>query len=122
MSTAHPAGSSWKDGEVARRFLDERRAAIPLGDEQAAILLRLARHFVPEPSRLLDLGCGDGFLARAAMVAFPQAQAVLIDHSEPMLRRAHEAMRPFEDRCEIRYGDLSDPLSPQVGDGAFDLI
>src|SRR5436305_8805595 len=39
-----------------------------------------------------------------------------------MLRRAHEAMRPFGDRCEIRHGDLSDPLPPQVGDGPFDLI
>src|SRR3954447_8766648 len=115
MSTAHPAGSSWKDGEVARRFLDERRAARPLGDEQAALLLRPARHFVPEPVRLLDLGCGDGFLARAVMASFPQAQAVLIDHSEPMLQRAHEAMRPFGDRYEIRFGDLVDMLSPQVG-------
>jgi SAM-dependent methyltransferase len=39
-----------------------------------------------------------------------------------MLGRAGEAMRPFSGRCEIRHGDLSDPLPPQVGVGPFDLI
>jgi tRNA (cmo5U34)-methyltransferase len=120
--TAEAAGSSWKDAEVARRFLDERRRAIPLGDEQVAVLLRLARHFVPQPGRVADLGCGDGFLARAVLSEFPTAHAVLIDHSEPMLRRAHEAMSPFSGRCEIRHGDLSESLPGRVGDGPFDLI
>jgi predicted GNAT family acetyltransferase len=60
-------GSSWKDAEVARRFLDERRRAVPLGDEQVAILLRVARRFVPQRGRAIDLGCGDGFLARAVL-------------------------------------------------------
>jgi ubiquinone/menaquinone biosynthesis C-methylase UbiE len=115
-------GSSWQDAEVARRFLDERRRAIPLGDEQVAILLRLARRFVPQPGRVVDLGCGDGFLARAVLSEFPAAHALLIDHSEPMLRRAHEAMRPFSGRTEIRPGELSDPLPPQLGAGPFDLI
>jgi tRNA (cmo5U34)-methyltransferase len=116
------AGSSWKDADVARQFLDDRRRAIPLGDEHVAILLRVARHFAPEPGRVIDLGCGDGFLARAVLSEFPKAHALLIDHSEPMLRRAHEAMGPFSGRSEIRHGDLSDPLPPQVGDGPFDLI
>jgi ubiquinone/menaquinone biosynthesis C-methylase UbiE len=120
--TANAAGSSWKDAEVARRFLDERRRAIPLGDEQVAVLLRLARRFVPQPGRVIDLGCGDGFLARAVLSEFPTAHALLIDHSEPMVRRAHEAMSPFSGRYEIRHGDLSEPLRGVIGDGPFDLI
>jgi ubiquinone/menaquinone biosynthesis C-methylase UbiE len=115
-------GASWKDAEVAGRFLDERRRAIPLGDEQVAVLLRLARHFVPQPARVADLGCGDGFLARAVLSEFPTSHALLIDHSEPMLRRAHESMRPFSGRYEIRHGDLSEPLRGVIGDGLFDLI
>jgi ubiquinone/menaquinone biosynthesis C-methylase UbiE len=116
------AGSSWKDAEVTRQFLDGRRRAIPLGDEQVAVLLRLARHFVTEPARVADLGCGDGFLARAVLSEFPDAHALLIDHSEPMLRRAGEAMRPFSGRYEIRHGDLSRALPGLAGDGPFDLI
>jgi ubiquinone/menaquinone biosynthesis C-methylase UbiE len=115
-------GSSWQDAEVARRFLDERRRAIPLGDEQVAILLRVARRFVPQPGGIIDLGCGDGFLARAVLSAFPTAYALLIDHSEPMLRRAHEAMISFSGRYEIRHGDLSESLPGIVSDGPFDLI
>ncbi len=122
LSMTQVPGSSWKDAEVARRFLDERRRAIPLGDEQLQIMLRVARRFVPEPTRVIDLGCGDGFLARAVLSEFPTAHALLIDHSEPMLRRAHEAMSPFSGRYEIRHGDLSDPLPPQIGDGSLDLI
>src|SRR5690349_12854947 len=94
-------GSTWKDAEVGRRFLDERRSTVPLGDEQVKIMLRVARHFVPQPARVADLGCGDGFLARAIVSEFPTAHALLIDHSEPMLRRAHEAMRSFSGRYEI---------------------
>src|SRR5262249_368705 len=120
--TANAAGSSWKDAEVARRFLDERRRAIPLGDEQVAVLLRLARHFVPQPARVADLGWGDGFLARAILSEFPTAHALLLDHSEPRLRRAHEAMSPFSCRYEIRHGDLSESLPGLVGAGPFDLI
>ena len=115
-------GSSWKDAEVARRFLDERRRAIPLGDEQVQMMLRVARHFVPEPTRVIDLGCGDGFLTRAVLSEFTTAHAMLIDHSEPMLRRAHEAMSPFSGRYEIRHGDLSDPLPLRVVEDPFDLI
>jgi ubiquinone/menaquinone biosynthesis C-methylase UbiE len=121
--TANAAGSSWKDAEVARRFLDERRRAIPLGDdEQVAVLLRLAHHFVPQPARVADLGCGDGFLARAVLSEFATAHALLIDHSEPMLQRAHEAMRPFSGRYEIRHSDLGESLPGLVGDSPFDLI
>jgi ubiquinone/menaquinone biosynthesis C-methylase UbiE len=117
-----PAGSTWKDDEVARQFLDERRRAIPLGGEQVAMLLRLTRHFAPQATRVADLGCGDGFLARAVLSEFPAAHALLIDHSEPMLRRAEEAMVPFSGRSEIRRGDLAAPLPPQLGVGSFDLI
>jgi tRNA (cmo5U34)-methyltransferase len=119
---ADAAGSSWKDADVARWFLDERRRAIPLGDEQVAVLLRLARRFVPQPGRIADLGCGDGFLARADLSEFPTAHALLIDHSEPMLRRAHVAMTSFSGRYEIRHGSMSDPLPPLVNEGPFDLV
>jgi ubiquinone/menaquinone biosynthesis C-methylase UbiE len=115
-------GSSWKDAEVARRFLDERRRAVPLGDEQVKIMLRVARRFVPQPARFIDLGCGDGFLARAVLSEYSTSHAVLIDHSEPMLRRANEAMSPFPGRYEIGHGDLSESLRGVVGDGPFDLI
>src|SRR5262245_21648200 len=112
--------SSWQDAEVALRFLDERRAAIPYALDQLDMLLRLVRHFVGAPRRVLDLGCGDGLLARTVLFRYHNANAVLIDHSEPMLQRAREAMTEFSDRCDIRYGELADPLD-RVVEGRFDL-
>lgn len=116
------AGSSWCDPEVVRHFLDEGRGSIPQGDEQVLMMLRLAQHFVPEPARVIDLGCGDGFLARAVLSAFPTAYAVMIDHSPPMLDRARKSMHPFSGRYDIRHGDLTESLAGLVCDGPFDLI
>jgi SAM-dependent methyltransferase len=115
-------GSSWQDPQVARQFVEERRAAIPFGPEQVRVMFRLVHHFRPEPHHILDLGCGDGFLARALLAEFPKARAVLIDHSEPMLARAREAMAPVADRCEIVHGDLRDPLSRHAGRTPADLV
>jgi tRNA (cmo5U34)-methyltransferase len=113
--------SSWKDGEVALGYLKERCRAVPHGEDQVEMLLDLIGHFLPEPGRIIDLGCGDGFLERVLLPAYPRARAVLIDHSEPMLERARVEMAPFAGRCEILQGDLSSPLPSQVGTTPFDL-
>ena len=39
------------------------------------------RDFLGTPMRVLDLGCGDGFLTRAVLADAPETHAVLIDHS-----------------------------------------
>lgn len=115
-------GYSWQDADVARKFLDERRAAIPFGLEQVAVMLRLVRHFRPDPRRILDLGCGDGFLARALLAEYPKAAAVLVDYSEPMLERARQAMTADADRSEIFQGDLALPLSSFIAHKGLDLV
>ena len=113
--------TSWQNPEVARRFLDERRAAIPYAADHLDLMVRLARHFVGSPCRLLDLGCGDGLLSRTLQTAFPACAAVLIDHSPPMLERARAAMAPFAGRSEIVEGELARPLAEQVR-GPFELV
>src|SRR5262249_24546620 len=42
--------------------------------------------------RFLDLGCGDGVLARAIVDRYPEAVAVLSDFSEPMLDAARRRL------------------------------
>src|SRR5438876_7968926 len=69
------AGTTWQRAEVARAFVDERRAAIPYGPDQVRMMLQLVEHFRPGPRRLLDLGCGDGILARAVLETYPAAAA-----------------------------------------------
>jgi SAM-dependent methyltransferase len=117
-----PTTTSWQTAEVANAFLDVRRAAIPYAQDHLELLRQLVRHFRPEPRRILDLGCGDGLLARVVLTEWPAAKAVLIDHSEPMLERARQAMAPFGDRVRLVHADLADPLAPHVGAADFDLV
>jgi SAM-dependent methyltransferase len=89
------------------------------------MMLRLVRHFLGAPRRVLDLGCSDGFLARAVLSNHPEASAVLLDHSEPMLERARAAMKDFADRCTLLHGDLADSLpslTRGVAPDGFDLV
>ncbi|HEX4018220.1 MAG TPA: class I SAM-dependent methyltransferase [Frankiaceae bacterium] len=73
----------------------------------------------PEPHRVLDLGGGDGRLTAMVLESRPSvAEAVLIDRSPPMLRRAAERFTD-EPRVDVRHWDLHDAIDPL---GEFDLI
>lgn len=114
--------TAWQNPEVARHFLDERRAAVPYGADQVTLMVRLVEHLRPEPGRALDLGCGDGLLARALLERFSDASAALVDHSAPMLERARAAMAEYGSRVSIHHGDLAQPLRFIIGDGPFDVV
>lgn len=114
--------TAWQDAEVARKFLEDRRGAIPYAADQIRMMLELVRHFRRDPARILDLGCGDGILARALMTQYPGSRAVLVDHSPPMLDRARAAMAELGDRVEIREGELGQPIVSLVPAGSIDVV
>src|SRR5438445_362649 len=102
----------WQEPAVAQKYLEETRGAIPYGPDQLRIMLQLIERFRPAARLVLDLGCGDGLLARTVLTAWPDAGALLLDHSEPMIERARARMADFEGRCEIALADLSDSILP----------
>src|SRR5687767_10673441 len=73
-------------------FINEVRGGIPFATEQLDIMLRALGLAQRPIGRFLDLGCGDGTVARAVLSRHPDAQAVLIDFSEPMLEVAREQL------------------------------
>ena len=103
------AGNSWQRADVASRFLDDYGAAIPYGIDQVQIAVRAIRHFGVQPKRFIDLGCGDGYLARVILSEFPEARGVLVDHSQAMLERAKTAMRGYP-AVQLVQEDLAEPL------------
>ncbi len=102
----------WSDPERVSEYLARE---IPHRDLAERLLLQALPERV---ERLLDLGTGDGRLISLVRQAHPQAEAVGLDSSEPMLAQARQ--RFGADRgIDLRRHDLRDPL-PQAD--PFDAI
>jgi tRNA (cmo5U34)-methyltransferase len=102
----------WSDPERVAEYLSRE---IPHRQTAEAMLLQA----LPEPvDRFLDLGTGDGRLVSLLRSAHPEAEAIGLDSSEPMLARARERF-DGDTGVEFRLHDLHDPLSE---DGHFDAI
>lgn len=77
----------------------QRRLVIPYMDELYNIMTDLARSEIPAP-KILDLGAGTGLLTLHLLKRYDQADFVLIDLSEEMLKIAK---RRFVDRANLKY-------------------
>ena len=49
---------------------------------------KVRKHGVSPTARVLDVGCGPGWLPRSLAERFPRMQVVALDASEPMIARA----------------------------------
>ena len=85
-------GATWQRPKAAEWFLDERQARLPLIDVQEDVVKRLFERHGRAVERFLDLGAGDGALSELMLALFPQAEAVLVDFSEPMLAGVEERL------------------------------
>lgn len=116
------AATNWQRHDVTQHYLEQIRGGIPFGAEQAKIMLQVVDYFNPTPKRIMDLGCGNGFLAEILLKSYPDASAVLLDHSEPMVQAAREYMRDFKNRCEIINGDFSCSIKEYAEPNSIDCI
>lgn len=85
--------SQWQTKEVACAFLEGVRGAIPGADLQLSVIGKIVERWCDAPSRILDLGCGNGILGRSLLSVYPSAEGVFVDFSEPMLGAARESLR-----------------------------
>jgi SAM-dependent methyltransferase len=97
---------AWTEAVREGRIASRRLAT------DAAILEAVMAH---RPRRVLDLGCGEGWLARA--LAARGVEAVGVDASEPLVAAAREAGGGEFHVCS--YGELDGP--GRFG-GAFDVV
>ena len=114
----------WKTPALTAVYLEGVRGAIPLAQQQLDIMQRLIAACDVPVRRFLDLGCGDGVLALAVLERFPDAQAVLVDFSAPMLDAAR---RRFADSASpVRFVNadygVSAWISEIAGSAPFEAI
>lgn len=100
--------SEWQTKELAAAFLQGVRGAMPGADQQMAVLAKVSERWCPQPSRVLDLGCGDGILGRFLLEMYPAARAVFTDFSEPMLDAARNKLG-VPPRATVVKSDFSTP-------------
>jgi tRNA (cmo5U34)-methyltransferase len=113
----------WQSKELAEVFLNGVRGAIPGSELQLAVLAKVAQLWRPTTRRILDLGCGDGILGRFLLERFPEAQAVFVDFSEPMLQALRERLagHPRGTITRADFGNASWRQALPSGEG-FDLV
>jgi ubiquinone/menaquinone biosynthesis C-methylase UbiE len=82
--------------------------------------LDLALEDVLPPGRVLDLGTGTGFVAKALAERYPEAEVVGIDLSPEMIDQARRQLPSgLEGRVRFEIGDASALGGP---DGGFELV
>jgi SAM-dependent methyltransferase len=105
----------WRNDDHATQYLG-RADTIPHRSEGEAALLE----WIPQhPSRVLDLGSGDGRLLWRVVEARAPAEAVALDFSPVMLDRLRDRFSASSS-ISIAAHDLNEPLPEALG--TFDVI
>jgi tRNA (cmo5U34)-methyltransferase len=115
--------SKWQSKELAQTFLEGVRGAIPGADFQLEVLGKIVRMWRPLPSRILDLGCGDGVLGRMLLDQYPAARVTFADFSEPMLDALRRQINT-DQRATVIMTDFATPAWAKSlkGEEPFDVI
>lgn len=116
------AGGTWKQDDVVAGYLSERSHFIPDRPRQLEVLLRVVRSNDRHPTRILDLGAGDGILLECYLDAFPEATGVAVDFSPVMLEKARQRLCRFGARVTVAEGDLGSPDWLAKVDSPIDVV
>jgi malonyl-CoA O-methyltransferase len=105
---------------IAQAFSAGAHGYDSAADVQWLVATRLAERIRAAPlaptSRILEIGCGTGFLSMRLAEAFPEGQLVLTDIAASMLDRCRAKVGP---KAQYR---ILDGERPQGLEGTFDLI
>jgi ubiquinone/menaquinone biosynthesis C-methylase UbiE len=106
-------GHAWKNEALVAGFVEQTTA----GAENRRVLFDFACDLFPFERdariRVLDIGAGYGAFAAAVLERFPQATAVGLDFSEPMIAVGRERMARFGERFSYHIGDIAPGLLPR---------
>jgi len=123
MSTNIGAGGyHWQSEENVERWVETRRSSSPDRDEGFAAMLEQLPKDLSTPLRFVDLGAGEGRVASIILDRYPNATAVLVDFSDPMMVKGDEALSRFAGRYDYLKWDMNEGDWPQELSGPYDAI
>lgn len=99
--------------DASAAYLESIRQELPLYDQLQDQLIQAT--YGVAVRRILDLGAGTGETSRRCLEAYPDADLVAVDPSEPLLRIAAQVLGSGP---QLRLGFLDEPLPK----GPFDLV
>lgn len=113
-------GHHWQEQDRVEEYVARTTAQ---ADDRNAVF-NLMADLLPfertEAIRVLDIGAGYGAVAAAVLNRFPNATAVGLDISEPMMEVGRERMARFGSRFSYHAGDFADGTLPADLRGTFD--
>ena len=115
--------SEWQKEDPAMIFLQGVRGAIPGADLQFEVLAKIAQLWCSQPSRILDIGCGDGVIGRFLMNIYPAVHATFVDFSDPMLNAARDQLNDAK-RAVLVKADITTSawLKDVRSEAQFDIV
>ena len=113
----------WRSPELARRFVNNVRRAIPGGELQLEVMLRLVASSSRPLRHFLDLGCGSGTLGAVLLQRYPDAEGTFVDFSPSMIDAARANLAAYP-TARFEALDYADPMWADAvrGRGPFDAI
>ena len=105
----HRGHHDWHSAAYVRDWVADYEGRAADRWPQFELLADLVPHPTRRPLRFLDVGAGWGPLTRHLLGRYPDASAVLLDFSAPMLAEARARLAGDADRVTLVTGDLSQP-------------
>jgi tRNA (cmo5U34)-methyltransferase len=115
-------GHAWNEPELAREYVERTDRDANQREDGFKIMIGLLPFDPDEAIRVLDVGTGQGAVAALVLYAFPNATAVGLDVSEPMMQIAGERMARYGERFRYHLGDFVDGELPNNLGGQFDVV
>jgi len=113
-------GHAWNEPGLARDYVERSDRDSDTRAEGFKVMMGLLPFSREQAFQVLDIGTGQGFVASLVLDAFPNATAVGLDVSEPMMEIAKERMTRYGDRFRYVLGDFVDGDLPANLGGPFD--
>ncbi|MFH1073670.1 MAG: class I SAM-dependent methyltransferase [Candidatus Firestonebacteria bacterium] len=100
---------AWRDKEFVRKYIEDFRGAIPYAVDHIEVMLDAIRASNRNVKNFADIGCGNGILAGAILLRYPEACGTLVDFYEPVLNEAKQQLLDHVSNINFVTADLMDP-------------